>query len=533
MGEIPFYSRNQLPPAGGRPKPSMELADRSGQIAAGQAIAGTAGNIFQELLKTRANNEHHEFLGLINTAQSEFRNYIKQNPSASLEDMQKAKEKMFTGIDAAGNNSQTQIAKEANKNFMLLNRDKLEEDADGDVQEIVSKHEFDRYKIQADTYLETGDYDKLVNITNGAVNSGLLNKDTAAAYLENAKLETDAINARAQKEAAVNNAYSSLTEYAQSMNEAGENGWDKALEAITDPKWQSESGLDAEDVTKLTNMIENQQIAYNKTLIAEQNKIEDDFNKRKWAGEVPDFNSIDNSSLSADKKEALKQNWQKFYRGEDRKSDPIVAAAIKERINNLYRGKETADKIIEDIRKEFRAGNIVDSGDDKQSYSGLLSDATTKWTSVQSDAIKSAYEKAKDTKFFIQIDNTNDAKEQESYQYIAKYLNEYDSALKGMIRANPDWSIKEIDTQADMLRRKYSDMAFAEISKIESDNVPYFSAESPYVMGKFLHNAFVYNKDKTILQIEGKITVTKDGKKFNLPKEQLDEALKQGYTLAE
>ncbi|MDD5328042.1 MAG: hypothetical protein PHY02_09575 [Phycisphaerae bacterium] len=200
MGEMELYQRNQLPAAGGGGKPPYRLAgqptDRSGQIRFGQTLAGFSGNIFEKLIETRANNEHHEFLGKVSTAQAEFEGFVRANPGAPLEDIQKAKQKMLTDIDTAGQSSQTNIAKEANKNFLLLNREKIEKQADGEVGAIVMRHEEDKFNIQRQIYLKTGNKAALANLYKRHTESGFLDKETAEiAY----KADTIYINTELEK----------------------------------------------------------------------------------------------------------------------------------------------------------------------------------------------------------------------------------------------------------------------------------------------------------------------------------------------
>lgn len=199
MGDIPIYERTQLPPGRiGAALPPYELAgrptDRSGQINLGQTIAGFSGDIFQKLLETRANNEHAEFLGLINTAKEEFSNYVQTHPGASIEDLQKAQTQMFTDIDKAGQDSQTQIAKQNNKNFMLLNRGTIKEQTDGVVAEIVSKQELKRTELAIDIAVARGGKEGRVTMSDlidKQAESGLIAKDIAPLLKEYYGLKID------------------------------------------------------------------------------------------------------------------------------------------------------------------------------------------------------------------------------------------------------------------------------------------------------------------------------------------------------
>lgn len=186
MSEIPLYTRRQLPPGQvGTQKAPYSLAEQpdnsSGMIKFGEDLAGFSGKIFDKLLETRANNEHAEFQGIVSKAQTEFDSYVQSNPGASLGDIQKQKQKMLTDIDAAGNNSQTNIAKEANKNWILGNRGLLEAKSDSVVASVMSKQEQQRSQLIIDNAVAKGGKEGrqvVSDILKKQSETGLISKET-------------------------------------------------------------------------------------------------------------------------------------------------------------------------------------------------------------------------------------------------------------------------------------------------------------------------------------------------------------------
>lgn len=175
MADLELYQRSVSPRAVPLPKPSMALADRSGQISAGQAITGVSGDIFSNLIKAKANNEHNEFVGRINTAKQEFKNFLLEKPNASLEEIQKAKVEMLANIDKAGQGVETNLGKEYNKNFMLNNRTLIEGQVDGDILAIQTQREATRTKMVIENdIVPSMDKERLNKFIDDQVESGVI-----------------------------------------------------------------------------------------------------------------------------------------------------------------------------------------------------------------------------------------------------------------------------------------------------------------------------------------------------------------------
>ncbi len=122
MADIPLHQRTELPPSrAGIAKPPFELAERP-EVEFGQFLARFSGDIFDKLIATRAANEEAEFQGIVNTALADWEGFVKNNPGASFEVLQKQRDKMMTDIKAAGQNkSYTARARQNIENWYRKN----------------------------------------------------------------------------------------------------------------------------------------------------------------------------------------------------------------------------------------------------------------------------------------------------------------------------------------------------------------------------------------------------------------------------
>ena len=96
MTDIPIYRRTELPPSRvGAVKPPMSLADQSGPIGLGQAIASTGNLIFEKVVKAQAANEVAEAKGTVRGLEESYKTFIADNPNASPEDLKKQWDKIL------------------------------------------------------------------------------------------------------------------------------------------------------------------------------------------------------------------------------------------------------------------------------------------------------------------------------------------------------------------------------------------------------------------------------------------------------
>jgi hypothetical protein len=206
-----------------------------------------------------------------------------------------------------------------------------------------------------------------------------------------------------------------------------------------------------------------------------QNKQDGEAQKLLDSGKYTDLKEFvknsDSGVLSKQTEQSKwKQAWSKvaddYLSGNQTPSDPIVSSKLLERINNLWRENETPAQVKADIRKAFDEGKITQKGNESETFTGLMKSVDIKWNDVQQTIISSAYKNASDTRFFMQPPPEADKTATLQFnQLVSKWLIKYDIALKGYVRANPDAKSKEIEIEAETLRRKYSDMAFEDINK--------------------------------------------------------------------
>ncbi len=165
MADIQVYQRNQLPPGrAGLAKPPYQLADQRGLIQAGQALAKFGGDTFDRLIKSRANNEISEFLGTVNSEQEKFEGYIRANPGAGFENMQKERDKMIAAIGTTGEKLTTGIGKRWTTNWLAENKKLLYEKSQSTMEAIVSGHELKRMNFSIDAAIADRDIKKVNHI---------------------------------------------------------------------------------------------------------------------------------------------------------------------------------------------------------------------------------------------------------------------------------------------------------------------------------------------------------------------------------
>lgn len=163
--DILLHERNQLPPdRAGAAKPGYELADRSGQIQMGQSMAKFSGDVFNRIVETRAVNEEHEFYGFANSRIETYQGFVKNNPGASFEDLQKERDKMMTEIRQAGQKATTGIAKKSINNWYKLNEPVIYAKTQTAMEGVVAQQEFDRFQVTEKLLVERGDKNALTDL---------------------------------------------------------------------------------------------------------------------------------------------------------------------------------------------------------------------------------------------------------------------------------------------------------------------------------------------------------------------------------
>lgn len=167
MAEILLYQRDRLPPSPAQTaKPSYAAVTQRGQVDFGNTVAAMASKVGNDLIQARATNEIHEFMGLVSSAQENFRGELTKNPNMSFDDMKKLKERLALELSTAGQKLTVPASKHYASNWMVANRGTLLSKADTDIHNIISQHETQRFGLVLDNYLTAGNlagYEKAID----------------------------------------------------------------------------------------------------------------------------------------------------------------------------------------------------------------------------------------------------------------------------------------------------------------------------------------------------------------------------------
>lgn len=203
MAKIPLAQRTEAGPTrAGAVKPGFNLARGAGISQVGKAIGGFAGDLFTDLVNATAANEEATFQGEVSTGIEAFETFVAANPGASYEDLGKERDKMFTKLDKAGQTATTRRAQQNNKNFMLQNKDYINQRTQTSMEAIRVKQQLLTYESHRKGFMNKFNRDGLAELNEDMIESGLLNPDVTAARQE----QDFAIIDKAEKKVAIGNA---------------------------------------------------------------------------------------------------------------------------------------------------------------------------------------------------------------------------------------------------------------------------------------------------------------------------------------
>lgn len=110
----------------GRVKPSFQIADRSGEQQAGQAVASIAGGILNKVIQAQENEQVSTFEGAYDTEVVKFNGLIRANPGASEQQVKRWMQEANTNIDTAAKiptnrNAQARVSNTIKRNVPAFN----------------------------------------------------------------------------------------------------------------------------------------------------------------------------------------------------------------------------------------------------------------------------------------------------------------------------------------------------------------------------------------------------------------------------
>ena len=164
MADIQLYQQSQVPRAVRQAAPSFAMADRSAQIGAGETLSQVGGDLFNKYLNIRFANEKSSFDGQVKALQDSWEAYLTSNPNATIEQMEKEKQRIVKEIDKAGSKLSMPASQQYAKNWMLSNRESLETTMNADRDAIGIQQQTEVYNAQLQTARKENDKEKVFTL---------------------------------------------------------------------------------------------------------------------------------------------------------------------------------------------------------------------------------------------------------------------------------------------------------------------------------------------------------------------------------
>lgn len=493
--DVPLYHRGQLPPGrAGQAKPPYQLADRSGEIAFAQTLQKFSGAIFDKLVSQRAANELAEFQGSVDTALAEWDTYVAANPGASYDDLQKVRDKMMKTMRTAGQQKGlTGIAKQNIKNWYARNEGVIYEKAQVGMERIRARQQ----AKQSDILLEQaiGRFDR-----QGAAD--IIQKQSGKRYpAETVPLIIKQVNAEIdvlEKKAAIEEFGKVLIDAAILKDPEGNPlldrqgnplyDWNNAKQIATNPAILKAMDISLKDATSALNSV--------KTQVAEQEMrrtVKSDKSVQSQFAEMAMDIDVSDLSLSEYREMLDKAHFGEIIEGKR-------LYAFKGRISKIpflddtdY--EELSDAVLKGLDDVLRGAHvrardmIVTHPDDSAMADWL--DARTKG---MKPSVADLFRKT--------------ANEERQYQFAM--VQKYDREMKLWYAENKDKSGKEIYSHLESKKWEYFNMAKEGIERMKQEVAIPIKIEKRKI---------------------GRVRVmSPDGTMGTIPADQLDEAIKAGYT---
>lgn len=198
MGEVKLYQRSQLPPSrvGAVKPPDIP------EISTGEVVAEIAGDVLEKTWEAQAANEESEYLGFVSTTLEEINTAVADNPNMSPDKLKKLKRDAFKKFDAAAGSAVMAKTKQFIKNFNLRNRKLLEQKMDTRIEEIKTRQELERFKVNRINTKARRDMPGLEKLYDDQVAAGLMDSEVSVVAFRNDVLENDALQEMADEEKA-------------------------------------------------------------------------------------------------------------------------------------------------------------------------------------------------------------------------------------------------------------------------------------------------------------------------------------------
>lgn len=361
--DIPLFpiGQTELPPGrAGAAKPPLSLADRSAEIGLALAGAKFAGDMFNDLVETRAASEEATFHGAVNTFLEEYDTVIAANPGWGYDQVQKERDRMMANITKASQFATTRQGKENNANWLTRNKGLIHAKSQTSMEAIRAKQEIAAYRLRQEKNMTSFDATEYISDQENMIEAGLLNREIAMA-----QREVDlGVMAEAEKKVALGNAVG-----------IGFEAW-QATVTPDDPDGNLNAGFEALDAlpipegerpaveSKLKTRVKNRQAEIkSEALEAEAEaveKINERLNKKQFAG-LDDF--IDSLSLSETEKIEQKKTANAYVKSVNDTKEDITTSdetniKIDRILDDVQNGRMTYDEGIQaysELAKDINA----------------------------------------------------------------------------------------------------------------------------------------------------------------------------------
>lgn len=201
--KIRLFERTQVGPTrAGAVKPGFNLARGAGLSEIGAATSKFAGDMFNRVVKTTAANEKATFRGEVTKAMGVYDTFVKANPGASYEELEKERDKMMAALDTAGQTATTRDAQEHNKLWLATKREDILASTQSAMEEARSKQSLLTYNSLQKVNMANFDEVNYIKLQEDMFKENLIDEQVGLAQRE---LDF-AIMDEAEKKVAIGNA---------------------------------------------------------------------------------------------------------------------------------------------------------------------------------------------------------------------------------------------------------------------------------------------------------------------------------------
>ncbi|HOK66352.1 MAG TPA: hypothetical protein PLV55_06025 [Anaerohalosphaeraceae bacterium] len=176
------------------------------------------------------------------------------------------------------------------------------------------------------------------------------------------------------------------------------------------------------------------------------------------------------SGITGERMGVMVDRIEKWQQGKRYETDPIVRSELFEKAVDIWRGHLTLDELKKELQQKWQQGLLNESD-----YNYIWDTATRTLKTSQASAIADAVKNAKyvlvdfaekeDFEEFLK--NLKSKKDQEKAlqkrQLQFWHLSQYEQELQNWLRENPNASVQELRTQAEMLQYQYMNWSTEEI----------------------------------------------------------------------